>query len=54
MHRSARGCGPHRSLPPLQAKPWRKMFPSPFSFFFFFSLLYPVYATNKFNFQELE
>lgn len=22
--------------------------------FFFFSLVYPVYATNKFNFQELE
>lgn len=27
----------------------------PLSFlFFFFSLLYPVYATNKFNFQDLE
>lgn len=26
----------------------------PLSFFFFVSLLYPVYATNKFNFQELE
>lgn len=26
----------------------------PLSFLFFFSLLYPVYATNKFNFQELE
>lgn len=25
-----------------------------FGLFFFFGLVYPVYATNKFNFQELE